>query len=333
LRSLTGQEVPFLVSHNEFHVVFLNYFSMRNDQMNCRWILCFAFAAVVLVPDTSHAGILTANSNAVYRKTVGGVVDTEISDPMATSSSPFDLTSMVTTSEGFNIDFSGDAFAHSEIFGGGITTAAGVSTAVRAEGLFAGGRQFYELFAESTYTEILPGSLGPSLYEFFVTGPVLQIFANGTISSLDERPVMDYHISIARNGVTQFESSATMSGDVIEVDLIKSGTDLGGTPFSTGLGWRSEFSDFVGSFNVTGGDQIDYLLRAKVSTFGFETGGLATVGDPGSLEGVGGGIQPGNSVVPEPCALSVWSGLGAVFLMRRRKRNGNEVRATPSVEC
>ncbi len=297
---------------------------MGRGRMIRRWILCFTLAALVFASGTSHAGILTANSNAVYRKTVGGVVDTDARDPMGTSSSPFDLTSRVATSEGNDIGFIGDAFAQSEIFGGGITTSSGMSTSVVAEGLFAGGVPFYELVAETTYTEILPGSLTPSLYEFFVTGPVLQIIANGNLSP-GARPVVDYTISITKNGVVQFESSATMDGDFDEVNLTKSGVDLGGTPFPVPIGWRSEFSSFVGTFNVTGGDQIDYLLRAKVSTFGFEAGGLATVGDPGNLEGAGGGIRNGNTVVPEPSTLCVWSGLGIVLLIRRRNRSGNEV--------
>jgi hypothetical protein len=220
------------------------------------------------------------------------------------------------------LDFSGNAFAKSAISGSGLLEN-GFGNSAKVEGLFAQGSPLNELTAETTFTETLTSTGG--LYNFTLTGPILEVNANG---NLNQRPMASYFFDLLVNDVSILTSFATLSGDLNNNDLVKGGNlDLGGQVSAVGFGFRAEFDDFAGAIDlgIPAGETFEFqqILRVDVSTFGFEAGGAASFGDPGSIDGTFGRLEPAQNVIPEPASLAAWTGLalvGGVVCWRRRRK-------------
>jgi len=210
-------------------------------------------------------------------------------------------------------------------------TVLGLFTALSADATFyAGGRIVQSMTARTTWQDS-PLAAGPNAITLFIKPGELAFsdFAGMGLTA----PTIDvsYSIELKLNGAPVFASEAVLHGGKNGHTLTKSGTDLGSTYFadadypSNVQGYR--FDAYValiplGVLATT--DVVEYIMQARVSGPGFETGGRATIGDPFDL--VGGGSTIGFAAqVPEPgsgfmlgAGLMVLGGLGR----RRRHRQG-----------
>lgn len=252
------------------------------------------------------------------------VGDTLVANDPASGPPPATISSGLTTAQGSSVDFAGDAFAHAVS-----TTGVG---AVRADGVFAFGDSDHELRATASFGETVSNSSATTqnyFYDFNVFGPLLEIddYAFGSGATVE------YSIQIELDGTTIWNSAATLLGGAGGFSLTQTGTDLGASFFclssgcdETSPGTRfgytfGDFSDRLSLGAIANGDSftLETIMAVSVSTPPFEKGGLALIGDPGSI-GTSPGISGSVGVVPVPAAVWLFgSGLiGLVGLARRK---------------
>ena len=217
-----------------------------------------------------------------------------------------------------NRDFSGPAFARAKQN----ITVLGALGEVEIEGLFADGtfgphsmKATNELVSEATVA-------GNHNFSIFVTGAVLQniSFAGiGPLALIETSLNITLDLTQGATTTNLFTSTATLTGST----LVETGVDLTATPFGTptqpGFSFDGIFTNLdLGFLNV--GDFVTYTYEVTVTAPGFETGGVASIGDPNRLSG--GQLAPSGPVVPDPIPEPVsvlLLGAGLAVLARRRK--------------
>jgi hypothetical protein len=274
----------------------------------------------------------TLTTNAEYQR--GGVPPLSLEDPR-NGVSPDTISSRVET-------FDGGASVQPPppepfvLAFGSATNAAG-DMAVNVDGILVNGtRPRSILRAEATTTTSVTnnGSLPVDdlTYKFFISAPQLNVFDFARPSLEDELPRASYEVEISVDGDELWRSAATLiAGGNFIPRLEEEGVDLGGviTPdLPTSNRYTAQFDDF--DMTSTGlllpalapGESFDVQSRitVEISTFPFELGGLAFIGDPGDIgnaQGFSGVISSGtppDSVIPEPTSALIWSCLGFVVL-------------------
>jgi hypothetical protein len=260
-------------------------------------------------------------TTAVYA--VGGATVTTDS---ASGPPPSTISSVVTITDGFTVDFSGDANARAVS-----TSGAG---AVLADGVFASGESNFELAAGAIFGETVTNNTGVTqdyFFDFNVLGPRLEIadFVFGPDATIQ------YAIEIQVNGATIWDSAAVLFGGGTGFALTQTGTDLGASFFCLNAGCTeaspgSRFGYTFGAFSdrlslgaFADGDSftLQTTMAVSVDALPFEFGGLASIGDPNSIgatPGVSGAVSAG--VVPVPAAVWLFGSglLGLIAVARRR---------------
>ena len=274
---------------------------------------------MVLVWATSSALAATLNTNAIF--SVNGSVVFE--DPQ--SGPPPD---QIISTESIGAGFA-DAGAN-----------VGGATSVRAAGAFADGLfDIRELKAQASFSDTITNA-GPAqnfFYDFFVSGPVLEVLGFGDLGD-PILPTASYMIDILVDGTSVFHSAATLTYPTNPNDgplLDTSGVEL---PIAIvnedGFGGASilfaDFFDqvFLGTLGPGESFLFETVIMASFSGAGLESFGGAAIGDPGTI-----GIVPGlsgflssapvDAQIPLPAALPLLAGgLGLIGLVgwRRRRR-------------
>lgn len=276
------------------------------------------------------ANSITLNTDAQYF-IGGGLID---GDPMTSPGGT--ITSLVTTTNGGTIDFSGDAFA-TAVNSNGIT-------AVQANGiLVSGGSQIHELRAEAIFSEEFTNNSGITqsyTYDFFVPAPSLRIadFVFGPDATISYN--MAINVIANSTSTPLWNSSAILQGGRPGFTLTELGTDLGGTfvcfdtgcdPSNPGAIFGYDFNPFsdilsLGTFANGESFTLEVLVEVSVSTLPFELGGFATIGDPGNVSGEGFGGTITSQPVPEPLTiLGVGTAVGFGTFFKRelaKKKKG-----------
>ncbi len=247
----------------------------------------------VLATFTVNVQALVLETNAEHL--VGGSV---LHDDPQSDISPASITSTFTLP---NTVGSGIAIDGSFTMGGPYATASNDSGAgaVAAGGLFYAGNAIHEMRATSRNTDTVINDSGATqefFYDFTVNGPGLYLadFAGTGVSP--GAPVSRYDITVLVDGLPMWESSAILEGGLLGHSLTESGTDLGGTydAISSNLfGYRfGDYSDTIslGIFNDGDSFVFETVMSVSISAFPAELGGLAFIGDPGNIVGMGGNI-------------------------------------------
>lgn len=138
-----------------------------------------------------------------------------------------------------------------------------------------------------------------------------------------------YLIELKLNGAPVFSSEAVLRGGKNGHTLTKNGTDLGDTYFadanfpSNVQGYR--FDSYMATIPLgvlATTDVVEYVMQARISGPGFETGGRAVIGDPFDVAGGGSSIRF-TGQVPEPSSCFML-GVGLMLLAglecQRRRR-------------
>jgi len=283
------------------------------------------FLTSLVFANTSHALIL--GTNVDY--SVGGTVVNSFSDTTTSSAaSPASISSKFL--QGSNYNYSGDGFASA-------SNESGVGI-VSVDGVFDSGRsEIHTLSAQATNSDTIVNSSGGSqefFYDFTVFGPSLSLtdFVGVADSDIDA-PTASYDMSILVNGASVWNSSAVLHGGTGGHELLESGTDLGGT-FFTDSDYSSifgyDFNDYLGTVSLGIFDDsesflFETVMEVIVSSYDFELGGRASIGDPGDITGSGfGGVVSAQSLastaVPEPSVIALFGlGLAGVVFSRRKK--------------
>jgi hypothetical protein len=204
-------------------------------------------------------------------------------------------------------------------------TAFGVFSALSADGMFfRGGSNVQSLTSRTTWQES-PLVAGPNAITLFIKPGELMFsdFAGMDLTA----PTIEasYLIDLRLNGASVFSSEAVLRGGKNGHLLTESGTDLGGTYFtdvdypSNIQGYR--FDSFIANIPLgvlATTDVVEYVMQARVSGPGFETGGRASIGDPFDLAGGGSSISFAGPV-PEPSSYFLF-GVGLILLAGAARR-------------
>lgn len=198
-------------------------------------------------------------------------------------------------------------------------TGFGIFSALTADATFyRGGRNVQSITSRTTWQES-PSVAGSNAITLVIKPGELTFsdFAGMGLSA----PTIEvsYLIELKLNGAPVFFSEALLRGGKNGHTLTETGTDLGGTYFmdadfpSNVQGYR--FDPYIttiplGVLATT--DVVEYVMQARVSGPGFETGGRATIGDPFDL--AGGASSIGFAApVPEPSSFFML-GVGLMLL-------------------
>ena len=185
-------------------------------------------------------------------------------------------------------------------------TVSGLFSALTADATFyRGGGNLQSITSRTTWRDS-PVAAGPNAITLFIKPGELTFSDFAGMGLAAPAIEASYLIELTLNGVPVFSSQAALRGGVIEHTLTESGTDLGGTFFRDAVyefnvrGYR--FDPYIttialGVLAIT--DVVEYILQARVSGPGFETGGRAIIGDPFDLAGEGSSIRFAGPV-PEP---------------------------------
>ncbi|MEO8122496.1 MAG: PEP-CTERM sorting domain-containing protein [Burkholderiales bacterium] len=204
-------------------------------------------------------------------------------------------------------------------------TVFGTFSALSADATFyRGGSTVRSITARTTWQQS-PLAAGPNAIVLFIKPGELAFSDFAGMGPTPPTIDVSYWIELRLNGAPVFSSEALLHGGKNGHTLTESGTDLGGTYFadadfpSNVQGYR--FDAYVatiplGVLSTT--DVVEYIMQARVSGPGFETGGRATIGDPFDLLG-GGSTISFAATVPEPGSW-LMLGVGLIALGARGRR-------------
>ena len=212
---------------------------------------------------------------------------------------------------------------------------------VTVEGLFGGGNNHFSAFA--VYRQEITNTTGITQnlrFDFTIVAPYLYIM-DFALSEADDPspPEAGFAIDFDLDGVSLFDSAATVRGGSVSRVLVKSGTDLGGTfneirgsdagPIRLSQEFEYLFSGLsssasLGSFAAGETKVLTYRMRVFFDLQAGETGAQASIGDPFGLSGFTGEVvldSPSPNPIPEP---GTWSllGIAALGLLFYRRRLG-----------
>lgn len=185
-------------------------------------------------------------------------------------------------------------------------TAFGVFSALTADATFyRGGSNVQSITSRTTWQES-PLVAGINSITLFLKPGELTFSDFAGISLAAPTIEASYLIELKLNGAPVFSSEAVLRGGKNGHTLTEIGTDLGGTYFSDAdfpsnvQGYR--FDPYITTIQLgvlATTDVVEYVMQARVSGPGFETGGRAIIGDPFDLAGGGSSITFA-AQVPEP---------------------------------
>lgn len=209
-------------------------------------------------------------------------------------------------------------------------TVFGVFSALSADATFYNGARSVQSITARTTWQDSPLAAGPNAITLFIKPGELIFSDFGGVGLTTPTTIeASYLIELKLNGTPVFSSEAVLRGGKNGNELIENGTDLGGTPFAdvdfplSVQGYR--FDSYtatipLGVLSTT--DVVEYIMQARVSGPGTETGGRAIIGDPFDLAGGGSSIKFA-AQVPEPssyCMLAVGLMMLAGLARRRRRQ-------------
>ena len=205
-------------------------------------------------------------------------------------------------------------------------TVFGIFSALSSDATFYNGSPgVQDLTARTTWQES-PLVAGPNSISLFIKPGALTVSDFGGMGLTAPTIRVSYLIELKLNGTRVFFSEAVLLGGRVAHTLTESGTDLGGTFFEHAdfpdnvFGYR--FDPYFATFALgvlTPSDVVDYVMEARVSGPGFETGGRAVIGDPFDLVDGGSSIRF-TGQVPESASLFMLGlGLMAVVAISARR--------------
>ena len=237
---------------------------------------------------------------------------------------------IVPSSDASDAFFSGDGFAR----GAADDTGAG---AVGVDSAFFSGNALNTLTATSILTSVITNTTGgvvPFSYDFFLPGPRLTISDFAGMSESDTPTIevfFDFSVLLdfgSGFGPASVVSQGILTGGIVSHTLGTAGTDPLGSTFFTDSNFPNnifgyQFDDLDGA--VTGFLADGATVAARSEMFvrlrgpGFETGGVASIGDPLDLSASA--FSGSFSIVPVPAAVWLFGSglLGLVGIARRKK--------------
>ena len=190
---------------------------------------------------------------------------------------------------------------------------------------FRGGSTVQSLTSRTTWQDS-PLVAGPNAITLFIKPGELMFSDFAGLDLTAPTIEASYLIDLRLNGASVFSSEAVLRGGKNGHLLTESGTDLGGTYF-TDVDYPSNIQGYrfdslianipLGVLATT--DVVEYVMQARVSGPGFETGGRASIGDPFDLAGGGSSISFAGPV-PEPSSYFMFGGRSDICRPVRRRR-------------
>ncbi len=295
---------------------------------SCHFTACFVMIGGV-VGSVAHAAP-TITTFAQY--STGPVTDA--GGPVMPLPGDPPLTSTVSTTNGASLcGITGSCLAGQNPTANAVAsqreTVFGIFSALSADATFYNGGSAVQSITSRTTWQESPLVSGPNAITLFIKPGELTFSDFAGVGLTAPTIEVSYLIELKLNGARVFYSEAMLRGGRVAHTLTESGTDLGGTFFadssfpSNVRGYRFDpYTATIPLGVLTTADSVEYIMEARVSGPGFETGGRATIGDPFDLTG-GGSTIAFTGAVPEPSTYALF-GLGLLTIcgltLRRQRR-------------
>ena len=203
----------------------------------------------------------------------------------------------------------------------------GMTGAVLADGFFFGGPLDNIVRAVDTLSLDITNP-GAYSFAFAIPESYIEISDAAGIGPMNPgAPAARYEVRVSVNGLVRWLSAARIQGGQLGAVFERTGVELNETYYTDGGSVQGYTFDAFGTSVDLGilqaGDVVSYMLWTEVTSWGFELGGVAAIGDPNQLLFSSGQLirsgGPGNPI-PEPNSLLLLAaGVGLLAWLKRRR--------------